>query len=815
MKTLKKTLCLVLALVMVVGTLAVAASADVAQPVDNFANYKDGAAAKASPYAEAIDVNLGLGIINGVSKTELKLDGTLTRAQAAKIAAYIKNGEKIAEKLSPASSFSDVKANSWASKYIAWASSDDVAILNGVGGGKFNPGGDLTGYQFLKILLNSLGYGLEKKNRLDMQTGELLEYVVNSYTGSNWKTKVSLDAATIGLGDGLDSSVDLDNALTRAEAMELVYEAIKLAPAGKIQYKLGSKDTDTDAYGRSVVVKTNAKDGNKVISAAYPEKPFYTYEAAAATTQKAIIEAYNKDNKAEIVGAAATAVEAGTVIEFYLKNDNKTIDHVVEYNYQFAVVTEMNTDGTIKTTKGAALAGLKIEGAAKDAKLVVPFSVTLGKFVEADAKVVTEADVTGKAGAYAKDESNVTIGGTKYSQDKNYTDALGIKGIKGTDGMNKDFANDFALYLSPVGTILAIQKVTEAATEPDYLYGFAVAYQVQKGAAAGADSTDLIGNVSKGSEAVPAVVVVQVITPAGENKVINLKLDAKSEKLTNKTFFAGKTQAVSGVDPATGEIKDNSNGKKSVVLSAPEFIKYYMDGDKAVITADDALTTLGSAYTKANVKFDGMTLNSATELYIVTEKKDKDDKVTGYTAESKTGYKNFPAFDATKTKYAVVEKDSKIVGVYVWGAATESVADTIHVPAYIVEIGDQTAKGFQVKAIVDGKEVTYNAKAVDTFTEKKFYKDVTANDDGVVESATLWTGTPYTVKSVDAGYFVASDDTLFQYPENVKVIDLTGKGLTAVAEKQTVMVFATTNDETVKTDGTNKTIVIFITAVAE
>lgn len=69
MKTLKKTLCLVLALVMVVGTLAFAASADVAKPVDNFANYKDAETAKASAYAEAIDVNLGLGIIKGVSKT--------------------------------------------------------------------------------------------------------------------------------------------------------------------------------------------------------------------------------------------------------------------------------------------------------------------------------------------------------------------------------------------------------------------------------------------------------------------------------------------------------------------------------------------------------------------------------------------------------------------------------------------------------------------------------------------------------------------------------------------------------------------------
>ena len=251
MKTLKKTLCLVLALVMVVGTLAVAASADVAKTVDNFANYKDGAAAKASAYAEAIDVNLGLGIINGVSKTELKLDGTLTRAQAAKIACYLLLGEEVAEALAPSSTFEDVKESSWAAKYIAYASDDEVGILNGVGGGKFNPNGELTGYQFLKILLNSLGFGLETKTRINMQTGEIENYVVNNYTGSNWKTKISVDAKKHGLAL---KNVDMNKALTREQAMMLVYEAICTSmfdgDAADLAYAFGTNPTsDTDAYG--------------------------------------------------------------------------------------------------------------------------------------------------------------------------------------------------------------------------------------------------------------------------------------------------------------------------------------------------------------------------------------------------------------------------------------------------------------------------------------------------------------------------------------------------------------------------------------
>ncbi len=171
MKTLKKTLCLVLALVMVVGTLAFAASADVAKPVDNFANYKDAETAKASAYAEAIDVNLGLGIIKGVSKTEIKIDGTLTRAQAAKIVCYLLLGEDIAEKLAPASSFDDVAETMWASKYIAYAASE--GILNGKGNNKFDPNGEVTGYEFEKILLNALDFGFTNIQNYDPITGDV------------------------------------------------------------------------------------------------------------------------------------------------------------------------------------------------------------------------------------------------------------------------------------------------------------------------------------------------------------------------------------------------------------------------------------------------------------------------------------------------------------------------------------------------------------------------------------------------------------------------------------------------------------------
>ena len=122
MKTLKKTLCLVLALVMAFSLMSVASAA-------NLDGYTDADKVGAA-YEEAVDVLLGLGIVNGMSATEIAPEGYYNRAQAAKIATYLAVGPTVAEMLPAGESFTDVPTTHWAAKYIAYCA--EKGILNGV-----------------------------------------------------------------------------------------------------------------------------------------------------------------------------------------------------------------------------------------------------------------------------------------------------------------------------------------------------------------------------------------------------------------------------------------------------------------------------------------------------------------------------------------------------------------------------------------------------------------------------------------------------------------------------------------------------------
>mgnify|MGYP004540121079 CR=1 FL=1 len=85
MKNLKKVLALVLAVVMIMGTVAVASAKD-------YADIKAD-----SDYAEAIDVLSNLNILDGFKTGEtynFQPDGYFTRAQAAKIVAIVHNAAR-------------------------------------------------------------------------------------------------------------------------------------------------------------------------------------------------------------------------------------------------------------------------------------------------------------------------------------------------------------------------------------------------------------------------------------------------------------------------------------------------------------------------------------------------------------------------------------------------------------------------------------------------------------------------------------------------------------------------------------------------
>ena len=146
MRTLKKTLSLVLVVAMVLGLCVVGASAKDA--VENFTDdyQKVGAA-----YQEAMGVLVGVGIIDGMTETALEPQGTYTREQAAKIIAYMLLGKSKADSLKcTVAPFDDVAASRWSAGYIAYCV--EQGIIDGMTETTFEPAASLTRAQIAKIL---------------------------------------------------------------------------------------------------------------------------------------------------------------------------------------------------------------------------------------------------------------------------------------------------------------------------------------------------------------------------------------------------------------------------------------------------------------------------------------------------------------------------------------------------------------------------------------------------------------------------------------------------------------------------------------
>ncbi|MDR0952274.1 MAG: S-layer homology domain-containing protein [Oscillospiraceae bacterium] len=176
---LKKTLALVLALVLAFGTLSVASAA---------VDFTD---ADEITYLEAVDVVSGIGAINGLGDGTFNPTGSITRAQAAKMIAYTVYGADFVEGLPlKTSSFSDVTSPDydWAIPSIEYLVTN--GIVDGVGDGKFAPASNVTGYQYIKMLLAALGYG-----------------ALDEYIGSGWELNVHIDGLDAFAGDPLWSGL--------------------------------------------------------------------------------------------------------------------------------------------------------------------------------------------------------------------------------------------------------------------------------------------------------------------------------------------------------------------------------------------------------------------------------------------------------------------------------------------------------------------------------------------------------------------------------------------------------------------------------
>ncbi len=119
---------------------------------------KKGITVNTGKFTDTTDENVlmanALGIINGTSDTKFSPDGTLKRAQ---IAALINRVAKFAGRNTEGLThdFTDITDNyKWVDAELGWPVANGV--INGVGQGRFNPGGDLTTEQAILIVYRAL-----------------------------------------------------------------------------------------------------------------------------------------------------------------------------------------------------------------------------------------------------------------------------------------------------------------------------------------------------------------------------------------------------------------------------------------------------------------------------------------------------------------------------------------------------------------------------------------------------------------------------------------------------------------------------------
>ncbi len=203
-------------------------------------------------YATAVNTLVALDVVNGYEDNSFKPDNNITRAEASKIIVAALNETASAEAMKGATKFSDIEAkHEWATGYINKGVS--MGYINGMENNQFQPDGNVTYAQIIKMMLCAMGY--------EDYAASLAEQY--NYTGANWYIPFTQLAADAGVTDGVYAAPN--EAVTRAQVAQLVYNAIK-APvvknvgvnytdSGKIVPRIQIQDGEQSTYFKSILTE--------------------------------------------------------------------------------------------------------------------------------------------------------------------------------------------------------------------------------------------------------------------------------------------------------------------------------------------------------------------------------------------------------------------------------------------------------------------------------------------------------------------------------------------------------------------------------
>ena len=216
--------------------------------------------------ADVVDTLVSLGVIEGFEDGSFQPNGTVTRAQMAKMIYVLRTGNSDASAYNDdKTTFTDINGH-WARGYIKYCQS--LNIIAGKSSTIFAPNASVTAQEAAKMLLVTLGYDAQKAGLV----------------GAGWASKTNALADENGLLDDVNTSFTA--ACPRQYAAQLIYNAI-------------------DA--KTVVWRDDA----------------YTNQTAAGTDNKTIGEKYMGLNTAEGVMASFQKEDGKSTYTMDLTNISK------------------------------------------------------------------------------------------------------------------------------------------------------------------------------------------------------------------------------------------------------------------------------------------------------------------------------------------------------------------------------------------------------------------------------------------------------------------------------------------------------------
>lgn len=523
----------------------------------------------------AINRFAAYGVVNGYPDGTFLPDGTITRAEFAKIVIVYTNNEVLADSLkNTASGFSDVKAGEWYTGYVNAAVA--LGYFQGMGDGTFGVAKEVTYGQVVTVLLRLAGY---------------TDALAGSWPYNYVARATKADLAVVQAATAFDTSA----AATRKD---VVLMANKLLGADAVSY--------------SEILKSYVGTGKTVTA---------TYEVFGTTTEPTVALAVKYAAK------KGFTVNDKALSENFGISDGFTLFDLVYGNLEGKVMVK-NDKVAFVELDGKYVKGMVSE-VSKDGKTCVIDGVTY------DSSAVTVAAgkyyyATVAAGKLSAPVEKAAIGGDVITK----ADADG-KGFATTGAAITTVAKDKFYAVFKDGALASVEdiKVGDLVyTLPTAITGTEKTYVVTSPVGAAAIS----GINSNDGDKIASYVIDGVTYTGAPKYIVGTAVDTEMKVAE---YAAGKYKGLEGVlyKDALGYFAymayDQADVKESVVIGA------IMDGTAVQSAAGGTSIGTGEIATYAGyADLTVLTTKGETVKYVVDSKKYEDlFTVSGTTIKTKTG----------------------------------------------------------------------------------------------------------------------------------------------------------------------------------